>query len=184
MLDIIEDREIYKTCNKFYREFGKLVDDFYKKTLMPDLHKISQENTQWWVEHALRNASLVYLETLSWKFLKTRLKTFSVLLLECQFWLIFGLSRWKFHLSWLTFLSDLMLNEVMIPAEEKSIDLSLFTYCNNQTENRMQGKPTNSKFGECWKNQFQGLNRIEMVRQVHIIKSWKLSNYFSYILQL
>lgn len=75
-----------------------------------------------------------------------------------------------------------MLNEVMIPAE-KSIDLSLFTYCNNQTEHRMQGNPTNSKFGECWRNQFQGLNRIEMVRQIHIT-SWKPSNYFSYILKL
>ena len=54
MFDIIEDREIYKTCNKFYREFGKLVDDFYKKTLMPDLDKISKENTQWLVEQTLR----------------------------------------------------------------------------------------------------------------------------------
>ena len=72
---------------------------------------------------------------------------------------------------YLKFLSDLMLNEVLIPAEEKSIDLSLFTYCNNQTEHRMQREPTNSKFGDCWRNQFQGLNRIEMVRQVHIIKN-------------
>ena len=31
----------------FYREFGKLVADFYNKTLMPDLHKISKENTIW-----------------------------------------------------------------------------------------------------------------------------------------
>ena len=64
-----------------------------------------------------------------------------------------------------------MLDEVMIPAEEKSIDLSLFTYCNNQTEHRMQGKPTNSKFAECWRNQFQGMSRIKMVRQIHITKS-------------
>ena len=47
LLDIFEDREMYKTCNKFYREFGKLVFDFYNETLMPDLHKITKENTVW-----------------------------------------------------------------------------------------------------------------------------------------
>ena len=81
---------------------------------------------------------------------------------------------------YVTFLSDLMLNEVMIPAEEKYIDLSLFTYCYNQTEHRMRGKPTNSKFGECWKNQFQGLKRIEKVRQVHIIRVENFQIIFIY----
>ena len=92
---------------------------------------------------------------------------------------------------YVTFLSDLMLNEVMIPAEEKYIDLSLFTYCYNQTEHRMQGKPTNSKFGECWKNQFQGLKRIEKVRQVHIIRVenfqiifYIFCSYSNFIIQL
>ena len=149
---------------------------------MPDLHKISTENTQWLVEHALRkfpwSIFRLYLEN-SWRL------DWRVLSSSSEMSVLTYFRSFTYHgQPYVTLLSDLMLNEVMIPAEEKYIDLSLFTYCYNQTEHRMQGKPTNSKFGECWKNQFQGLKRIEKVLQVHIIKSLKFSNYFSYILQL
>ena len=71
------------------------------------------------------------------------------------------------HINHFENFSDPMKKDVFVAAEENSIDLSLFTNCINAIERHLQHKPSNSKFGECWKkllDQIKGLNSIEIVK--------------------
>ena len=47
LLDIFDDRKMYKICNTFYHEFGMLLADFYNHTVMPNKEQISLDGTLW-----------------------------------------------------------------------------------------------------------------------------------------
>ena len=47
LLDIFDDREMYKICNTFYGDFGELVVNFYNDLVIPNSEQIDLDGTFW-----------------------------------------------------------------------------------------------------------------------------------------